>query len=79
MNAKVYDLRNNREIETPILFVPPHVKKSEIYIPNNKEILIDDSLKNINDWNNKGGEGILFDINANDNEKQKVKSLEFLL
>ena len=79
MRAKVSDLRNNRKIMVPVLFVPPHVKKTDIYIPYNNEMLIDDSLKNINDWNLSGGNGILFDEKGISNEKKKVKSLDFLL
>lgn len=77
--AKVYDLRENRKINIPILFVPPHVDKSQIYIPVNNEILVDDSPKNIDNWNKFGGYGILFEENCEVETKNKVKSLEFLL
>lgn len=79
MEAKVLELRDNRKINIPILFVPPHVKKSQIYIPLNKEILIDDSLKNVDDWDLNGGDGILFDPYDRVAAKRKIKSLEFLL
>ena len=79
MRAKVSDLRNNRKIKSPILLVPPHIKKSEIYIPINNEVLIDDSKKNIDDWNRAGGKGILFDTNSKEESKNVVKSLHFLL
>ena len=59
MEAKVKSLRS-RKIEVPILFVPPHIKKSQIYLPNNREILIDDSIKNLIDWEQKGGKSIYF-------------------
>lgn len=59
MEAKVKSLRS-RKIEVPILFVPPHIKKSQIYLPNNGEILIDDSIKNLIDWEQKGGKSIYF-------------------
>ena len=76
--AKIIELRDRRNIIVPIVIVPPHIKKSQIYIPSKGEILVDDSIKNINNWNLNGGNGILFcedeDINNN-----KVKSLEFLL
>ena len=65
MQAKVNALRS-RNIIVPILFAPPHVKKSSIYIPNDGEILIDDSIKNLVDWEKNGGTGIYF------NEKAKV-------
>ncbi len=53
MEAKTKALRS-RKIKIPILFVPPHIKKSQIYLPNNGEILIDDSIKNLIDWKKKG-------------------------
>lgn len=75
MEAKVRALRN-RKVSVPILFVPPHIKKSEIYVPNNGEILIDDSLKNLVDWKQKGGEGIYFNENLNINPEFKtIKTL----
>lgn len=62
MEAKVKKIRS-LGIEIPIMFVPPHVKKSEIYLPQNGEILIDDSIKNLKDWSNNGGESIYFNEN----------------
>ena len=79
MQAKTLDLRENRMIRLPILFVPPHIKKSQIYLPSNGEILVDDSYKNIDDWINNGGTGILFDESCDCQTQNKVKSLEFLL
>lgn len=70
MEAKTKALRS-RKIKIPILFVPPHIKKSQIYLPNNGEILIDDSIKNLIDWKQKGGTGIYF------NEEQ-VSTQEFI-
>ncbi len=69
MEAKVKKLREN-SVELPILFVPPHIKKSQIYIPNNNTILIDDSIKNLMDWKQKGGKGIYFNEDCE-------KSVEF--
>lgn len=79
MKAKTFDLRENRKITLPILFVPPHVRKSQIYMPTQHEILIDDSQKNIDDWIKNGGNGILFDEMCEKETKNKVRSLEFLL
>ena len=76
--AKIDNLRNKRNITIPIIIVPPHVNKSKIYIPTNGEILVDDSQKNIDDWNKNGGKGILFS-EIDDIENNKVKSLKFLL
>ena len=59
MQAKV-DIIRKHKVAVPILFVPPHVKKSSIYLPNNGEILIDDSIKNLTDWETHGGTSIYF-------------------
>jgi len=77
--VKADDLRNNRKIKCPIFFVPPGVKKHEIVIPRNKQLLIDDSRKNICLWKDNGGTGLIFDKTLENDTKEKVKSLEFLL
>ena len=79
MEAKIEVLRS-RKIQIPILFVPPHTKKSPIYLPNNGEILIDDSLKNLIDWKEKGGTGIYFsEENVPNQEFESIKTLEKIL
>lgn len=77
-DLKVETLRRE-EIQVPILFVPPKVMKSEVYLPDEKSLLIDDSQANVDDWILHGGEGILFNQDMNKEEKGKVKSLHFLL
>lgn len=79
MQAKVQILRNHK-ITVPILFVPPHVRKSSIYIPSNNEILIDDNIKNLEDWKEHGGTGIYFCERTQDNFKfETVKTLKKIL
>ena len=79
MEAKVRALRS-RNVEIPILFVPPHIKKSQIYLPKNGEILIDDSVKNLIDWEQKGGRGLYFSENLDSsNQFEVVKSLRRIL
>lgn len=79
MEAKVRALRS-RNVEIPILFVPPHIKKSQIYLPNNGEILIDDSVKNLIDWEQKGGRSLYFSENLDSsNQFEVVKSLRRIL
>lgn len=79
MEAKVKALRS-RKVEVPILFVPPHVRKSQIYLPNNGEILIDDSIKNLVDWEQNGGKGIYFNENIDsNNEFETIKTLSKIL
>ena len=68
MQEKVKALRYNREITIPIM-----------YLPMNREILIDDSQKNIVNWEAAGGIGLLFDNDNNQKYKRKIRSLEFLL
>lgn len=78
MKVKIEDLRNNRKIYCPVIFVPPGVKKHNVIIPNG-QILIDDSRKNIILWNENGGKRLVFDKTIFHNTDEKVKSLEFLL
>ena len=70
----------NKKIEVPILFVPPHVKKSQIYLPNNGEILIDDSIKNLIDWEQNGGNSIYFNEDLESVSQFKtIKTLSIVL
>lgn len=79
MEAKVKALRS-RKVEVPILFVPSHVKKSQIYLPNNGEILIDDSIKNLIDWEQNGGKGIYFNEQLDTSSKfETIKTLNKIL
>lgn len=79
MEAKVKALRS-RKVEVPILFVPPHVKKSQIYLPNNGEILIDDSIKNLIDWEQKGGKSIYFSEKSDvSSQFETIKTLNKIL
>lgn len=79
MEAKVKALRS-RKVEVPVLFVPPHVKKSQIYLPNNGEILIDDSIKNLIDWEEKGGKSVYFNEDLNfSNHFETIKTLSKIL
>ena len=79
MEAKTKLLRN-KKIEVPILFVPPHVKKSQLYLPNNGEILIDDSIKNLIDWEQKGGKSIYFNEDLESvSQFETVKTLSRIL
>ena len=78
MQIKVSDLRQNRYIYSPIIFVPPGIQKYEVVIPNH-QLLIDDSKKNINGWIEHDGQGLLFDDKLDNNSKTKVRSLKFLL
>ena len=66
-------------IVIPMFIVPPHVKKSDIFIPSSDILLVDDSTKQIGEWRESSGTGYLFDPEDKKEDKQKVKSLEFLL
>ena len=72
------DLRNNRKINSPVIFVPPKVNKHEVVLPNG-QLLIDDSKRNIYGWIEHGGTGLIFDKALSEDTADKVKSLEFLL
>lgn len=80
MEAKIKLLRN-KNIEIPVFFVPPHIRKSQIYLPNSKnDILIDDSIKNLVDWEQNGGTGIYFNENIDiNNQFETVNSLKRIL
>ena len=78
MKVKMEVLRDNLKILCPVIFVPPGVKKHQVIIPNN-QLLIDDSKKNINGWIANGGKGLIFDTTIENDTKEKVKSLEFLI
>lgn len=79
MEAKTKALRS-RNVEIPILFVPPHIRKSQIYLPNNGEILIDDSVKNLIDWEKNGGKSIYFNEQLeNSSQFETIKTLNKIL
>ena len=78
MKVKIDDLRNNRKINSPVIFVPPKINKHEVVLPNG-QLLIDDSKRNIYGWIEHGGTGLIFDKALSEDTADKVKSLEFLL
>ena len=79
MQAKVTFLRNQR-ITLPILFTPPNTKKSSIFIPENGELLIDDTLENLYDWKSAGGTGLYFHESLSPNETfQTANTLQRIL
>ena len=78
MSDKEFFLRKELGIYSPIMYVPVSSFKSQIAMPNSGDILIDDDLKNVLEWELSGAKSYLFnqpDINYH----SKVKSLEFLL
>lgn len=79
MEAKVKALRS-RKVELPIFFVPPHVKKTQIYLPGHNDILVDDSIKNLVDWEQKGGKSIYFNERLDSTVQfETIKSLHKIL
>lgn len=75
---KTLFLRENKII-VPIISVGSGLKKSDVYIPNIYDTLVDDKKENCEEWILAGGSAILFDSHANNNEKDKIKSLKQLL
>ena len=56
------------------------MKKSQLYLPNNGEILIDDSIKNLIDWEQKGGKSIYFNEDLESvSQFETVKTLSRIL
>ncbi len=78
MQVKIDDLRNNRKINCPVIFVPPGVKKHNVVIPNG-QLLIDDSVKNVKLWVENGGNGLIFDRDISCDTDNRVNSLKLLL
>lgn len=54
-----------------IIFVPKSIMKSQIAIPKNN-MLIDDSYKNVDDWKENEGVGILFDKTTHKNLEEII-------
>ena len=83
--AKVKYLRNNN-INMNIHLVPTKISKSDIVSPKGN-ILIDDKVYNLDEWNSKGGTSIFFnkynddiDIYGKTNTKyKKINDLSMLL
>ncbi len=75
---KTLFLRENKII-VPIISVGSGLKKSDVYIPNIYDTLVDDKKENCEEWILAGGSAILFDSHAKNNEKDKIKSLKQLL
>ena len=83
--AKVKYLRNNN-INMNIHLVPTKISKSDIVNPKGN-ILIDDKVYNLDEWNSKGGTSIFFnkynddiDIYGKTNTKyKKINDLSMLL
>lgn len=79
MQAKVDGLRS-QNVTIPILFVPPKIQKSSIYLPQNGEVLIDDSIPNLRDWQQHGGKSLYLNFDSNSNgEFEVVKTLKKIL
>ena len=79
-NSKIKWIRE-MGIEHPILIVPYNVKKADV-VDARENILVDDCLKNLDEWVEKGGYPIFFDMN-NDNcdswQQPNVKCYEKVL
>lgn len=73
------------DLKNDIILVPAYVQKSEVVIPNGN-VLVDDQLKNLNDWHDHGGISIFFNQNGIDIDEhgeinsffKNVSSLQFL-
>ncbi|MBR1413470.1 MAG: hypothetical protein IJ574_02220 [Bacilli bacterium] len=66
-------------IYIPVILVPFEHKKTDYYYPNNNEILVDDSIDNIREWNEAGGLGILFDLNSSKKDTNSISNLNKVL
>lgn len=60
--AKIKWVRDNK-IKQPVIFVPYPLKKTDV-VDAKDSILVDDCLRNLDDWQECGGEGIFFNIDG---------------
>ena len=68
-----------RSIYVPILYVLPEQKKSDVFIPNENTILVDDDVKNCIDWRKASGNALLFKPKTKKLEPGVINSLKQLL
>ncbi len=68
-----------KSIYVPIIYTLPHQKKSDVYMPDECTVLIDDKLKNCVEWELAGGKSLLFDRNSTEEERGKIRTLKKLL
>lgn len=78
MSEKLSFIREN-DIYVPVFYVPPRTKKTAIYYPKSDDVLVDDKIRNCQDWINAGGVAIHFDSHLEKIEKNKIKTLKQLL
>lgn len=76
--AKTEALRYNN-INVPILLVPQNISKSQIYLPLNGEVLIDDNINNLIEWEEKGGKSIYFSATLELSDFKTIKTLKKIL
>ncbi len=73
--AKINYLRNNG-IECNVILVPEHAKKTDV-VKVEGCILVDDLIKNLDDWSNKGGISIFFDRYGTNIDALGVKNTKY--
>ena len=81
---KVFYLRNN-SVKQNVILVPYPANKTQVVRPNFNDILIDDSIKNLDEWYLMGGYPMFFDRNndnvdswgiVNNNSYQRVRRID---
>lgn len=63
----------------PVIYVLPDQPKSMVYMPNKKTIILEDKVKNVEDWVEKGGKAILYNPKISESNKTMIKKLPDLL
>ena len=61
---KIIYLGNN-DVKQNVILVPYPASKIQVVRPNKNDILIDDSIKNLTEWQAMGGYPMFFDLNNN--------------
>lgn len=68
-----------KQIEVPVFYTLPGQQKNEVFIPTPDVILVDDKIKNFNNWEAANGSALLFNPNDTTGNPKIIKSLKQLL
>lgn len=68
-----------KQIEVPVFYTLPGQQKNEVFIPTPDVILVDDKIKNFNNWEAANGSALLFNPYDTTGNPKIIKSLKQLL
>ncbi len=73
--AKVHFVRE-KEIKLPVVIVPFETKKTEVVEAKNS-ILVDDSVRNLDDWQDNDGMPYFFNKNENSLDDWHIRNIDY--